>query len=48
MTSALMREAEKNITRKQSKFVFRDLDKALSSFTKIVDKNFIRLNGLLK
>ena len=47
MTSALMLETEKKITRKKSNSVFRDLDKALAGFAKIVDKHFMKLDDLL-
>ena len=43
ITSTLMLEAEKKITRKKSKTAFRDLDKALVGFAKIADKNFKNL-----
>jgi hypothetical protein len=47
MTSAPMLEAEKKITKKKSRAVFGDLDRAPSGFAKIVDEHFIKLDGLL-
>jgi hypothetical protein len=47
MASALMLEADKKITRKKSNSVFYDLDKTLTSFAKIIDKNFVKVDGLL-
>ncbi len=46
MTSALMLEADKKPTKKKSKSVFRDLDKTLAGFAKIVDRNFVKVNDL--
>jgi len=48
MTSALMLEADRKITRRKSRSVFRDLDKALAGFAKVVDKNFVKFDGLLE
>jgi len=38
MTTTLMLEADKKITKKKSRSVFSDLDKALAGFAKIVDE----------
>ena len=47
MTSGLMLEAEKKITRKKCRSSFHDLDKALADSAKIVSKNVTKCDGLL-